>query len=126
MTTPTMKRVRTRKIVAKTRIVPSRRRERSTPVPMHPQIRQIGPGLVRSAAWPSSRNWPAPMSGPNPELADMTRRFWVGLALSLPVVVLEMGGHLFNLHMLIEQKTSNWIQLLLATPVVLVGRLAVL
>ena len=49
----------------------------------------------------------------------MMRRFWIALALSLPVVVLEMGGHLFNLHMLIGQKTSNWVQLIFATPVVL-------
>ena len=49
----------------------------------------------------------------------MTRRFWIALALSLPVVVLEMGGHLFNLHTLISQMTSNWVQFVLATPVVL-------
>ena len=49
----------------------------------------------------------------------MTRRFWVGLALTLPVFVLEMGGHLADLHMLIGQQASNWLQLLLATPVVL-------
>ena len=58
-------------------------------------------------------------SGPNPELADMTRRFWIALALSLPVVVLEMGGHLFNLHMLLGQQISNYVQLVFATPVVL-------
>ena len=39
-----------------------------------------------------------PTAGPNPELADMTRRFWIGLALSLPVFALEMGGHLVGLH----------------------------
>jgi Cu+-exporting ATPase len=37
-------------------------------------------------------------SGPSPELIDMTRRFWIGLVLSIPVVALEMGGHLTNLH----------------------------
>jgi Cu+-exporting ATPase len=58
-------------------------------------------------------------SGPNPELADMTRRFWTGLALALPVFALEMGGHLSGLHQWLGQATSNWIQLLLATPVVL-------
>jgi Cu+-exporting ATPase len=58
-------------------------------------------------------------SGPNPELADMTRRFWIALALSLPLMVLEMGGHFFNLHMLISRMTSNWVQFVLATPVVL-------
>jgi Cu+-exporting ATPase len=58
-------------------------------------------------------------SGPNPELVDMTRRFWIGLVLSLPVLALEMGGHLTNLHMLLGKSLSNWIQFALATPVVL-------
>ncbi|SOR30648.1 membrane protein of unknown function [Methylorubrum extorquens] len=57
--------------------------------------------------------------GPSEELVDMTRRFWVGLVLTLPVFVLEMGGHLFGLTELLGQQTSNWIQLALATPVVL-------
>src|SRR4029079_2698895 len=57
--------------------------------------------------------------GPNPELVDMTRRFWIGLVLSLPVVALEMGGPLTNLHMLLGKNLSNWIQFVLATPVVL-------
>jgi len=55
----------------------------------------------------------------NPELADMTRRFWVGLALALPVVVLEMGGHLAGLHRFIPPQVSGWLQFVLATPVVL-------
>ena len=58
-------------------------------------------------------------SGPNPELADMSRRFWIGLVLALPVLVLEMGGHLPGLMMLVSRHTSNWIQFALATPVVL-------
>ncbi len=59
-------------------------------------------------------------AAPNPELADMTRRFWVGLVLTAPVFALEMGGHLFpGLMMLMGHQTSNWIQLALATPVVL-------
>ena len=56
---------------------------------------------------------------PNPELADMTRRFWIGLALSVPPVVLEMGGHLVGGHGWVDQTLSNWIQLVFATPVVL-------
>jgi Cu+-exporting ATPase len=56
---------------------------------------------------------------PNHELTDFTRRFWVGLVLALPVLALEMGGHLTNLHMLIPGQMSNWIQFALATPVVL-------
>ncbi len=49
----------------------------------------------------------------------MTRRFWIGAALSLPPVVLEMGGHLVGGHGLIDPALSNWIQLVFATPVVL-------
>jgi Cu+-exporting ATPase len=87
--------------------------------PMHPQIRQVGPGncpICGMALEPEVASLDAP---PNPELADMTRRFWIGLALSVPPVVLEMGGHLVGGHGLIEQSLSNWIQLAFATPVVL-------
>lgn len=87
--------------------------------PMHPQIRQVGPGscpLCGMALEPAEVSLDA---GPNHELIDMSRRMWIGLALSLPVVALEMGGHLTSLHMLLGQQVSNWIQLVLATPVVL-------
>ncbi len=57
--------------------------------------------------------------GESPELRDMTKRFWVGLALTVPVFILEMGAHLVNLHAFIAPQLSNWIQLVLATPVVL-------
>ena len=87
--------------------------------PMHPQIRQTGPGTCPICGMALEPEMASADSGPNPELADMTRRFWIALALSLPVVILEMGGHLFNLHMLIGQQTSNWVQLIFATPVVL-------
>src|SRR5690606_5425724 len=56
---------------------------------------------------------------PNVELIDMTRRFWIGLALAVPVVILEMGGHFLGLSHYVGQTTSNWLQLILATPVVL-------
>jgi Cu+-exporting ATPase len=87
--------------------------------PMHPQIRQIGPGscpICGMALEPEVASLDAP---PNPELADMTRRFWIGLVLSLPPVVLEMGGHLVGSHGWVDQTLSNWIQLVFATPVVL-------
>jgi len=58
-------------------------------------------------------------TGPNPELVDMARRFRIGLALAVPVVALEMGGHLVDLHGAIGGQASNWMQLMLATPVVL-------
>ena len=61
----------------------------------------------------------APTEGPSAELVDMTRRFRVALALSIPVFALEMGGHFTHLHLLLADGVSNWIQLALATPVVL-------
>ena len=86
--------------------------------PMHPQIRQVGPGhcpICGMALEPDL----AGEAGPNPELVDMTRRFWIGLVLSIPVVALEMGGHLANLHMLLGGNLSNRLQFVFATPVVL-------
>jgi Cu+-exporting ATPase len=86
--------------------------------PMHPQIRQVGPGncpICGMALEPEVASLDTP---PNPELADMTRRFWIGLALSVPPVVLEMGGHLVGGHGWVDQTLSNWIQLVFATPVV--------
>ena len=56
---------------------------------------------------------------PNHELTDMTRRFWIGLVLAVPVIVLEMGGHLTGMHMLVSGQISAWIQFALATPIVL-------
>lgn len=88
--------------------------------PMHPEIRQVGPGscpICGMALEPELVT--AGDHGPHPELVDMTRRFWVGLALALPVFILEMGSHLFGLHHLISPSLSNWVQLALATPVVL-------
>jgi Cu+-exporting ATPase len=87
--------------------------------PMHPQIRQVGPGFCPICGMALEPDLITATSGPNPELADMTRRFWLGLVLALPVVILEMGGHFANLHMIIGPKWSNWLQFLFATPVVL-------
>jgi len=86
--------------------------------PMHPEIRQVGPGACPICGMTLEPALVTAESGPNPELTDMTRRFWVGLALAAPVFVLEMGGHLTGL-MLLGRQASNWIQLALATPVVL-------
>ena len=60
-------------------------------------------------------------AGPNPELLDMTRRFWIGLVLTMPVVALEMGGHIpgLGLHHLVPPRLSTWCSCVLATPVVL-------
>ena len=87
--------------------------------PMHPEIRQVGPGSCPICGMALEPETVSAESGPNPELADMTRRFWIGLVLAVPVMALEMGGHLTNLHMLLGRETSNWLQFVLATPVVL-------
>src|SRR5215470_6382072 len=87
--------------------------------PMHPQIRQIGPGSCPICGMALEPEMVSSESTPNPELVDMTRRFWTGLVLTLPVVLLEMGGHLVDLHSVISQTASNWVQLAFATPVVL-------
>jgi P-type Cu+ transporter len=87
--------------------------------PMHPEVRQTGPGSCPICGMALEPEMTSPVGGPNPELADMTRRFWIALIFALPVVILEMGRHLFNLHMLIGQQKSNWVQFVLSTPVVL-------
>jgi P-type Cu+ transporter len=87
--------------------------------PMHPQIRQLGAGNCPICGMALEPEVAAATEGPSAELAGMTRRFWVAVALSVPVLALEMGGHLTHLHMLLADGVSNWIELALATPVVL-------
>ena len=88
--------------------------------PMHPQIRQIGPGSCPICGMALEPLEPSLEDGPNPELIDMSRRFWVGAVLSVPLVVLTLGAEIFGWQ-LVEMSTSVWIQLALATPVVLWG-----
>src|SRR6185312_441668 len=85
--------------------------------PMHPQIRQPGPGSCPICGMALEPEMPGTETGPNPELVDMTRRFWIGLALAVPVMAVEMSGH-FGAHWF-TPAVSNWIQLAFATPVVL-------
>jgi len=87
--------------------------------PMHPEIRQVGPGSCPICGMALEPVVATAETGPSHELVDMTRRFWIGLVLTLPVFILEMGGHLTGLTHTIGQQTSNWIQMLFATPVVL-------
>jgi Cu+-exporting ATPase len=87
--------------------------------PMHPEIRQVGPGSCPICGMALEPEIATASDEPNEELVDMTRRFWIGLALSLPVLALEMGGHLIDLSHVLGQQTSNIVQLVLATPVVL-------
>lgn len=89
--------------------------------PMHPQIRQKGPGHCPICGMALEPLVATADSGPDPELIDMTRRFWIGAALALPVFLLEMGGHFFTLHRLVAPQLSIWIQFALSTPVVLWG-----
>ncbi|SHM58131.1 Cu+-exporting ATPase [Paracoccus solventivorans] len=87
--------------------------------PMHPEVRQVGPGSCPICGMALEPVLVSLEAEPNPELIDMRRRFWIGLVLTIPVFVLEMGGHLLGLDRYIDQQTSNWVQLVLATPVVL-------
>ena len=87
--------------------------------PMHPEVRQVGPGSCPICGMALEPELASAEAGPNPELVDMTRRFWIGLALTVPVVALEMGGHLLGLDMMLGQRLANMLQLLFATPVVL-------
>ena len=87
--------------------------------PMHPEIRQTGPGACPICGMALEPETVTAEAGPNVELIDMTRRLWIGLALAVPVVALEMAGHVVRLPMWAMGQTSNWIQLILATPVVL-------
>ncbi|KAA0695290.1 cadmium-translocating P-type ATPase [Halopseudomonas laoshanensis] len=86
--------------------------------PMHPEIRQQGPGDCPICGMGLEPEEVSLNDGPSAELTDMTRRFWIGLVLTLPVFLLEMGGHLTGLDHIVSPQISNWIQLLLATPVV--------
>jgi heavy metal translocating P-type ATPase len=88
--------------------------------PMHPEIRQPGPGSCPICGMALEPVTVTADTGPSPELADMTRRFWIALALSIPVLILGMGGDLVPaIHDAISPRASTWIQLALATPVVL-------
>ena len=83
--------------------------------PMHPQIRRAAPGACPTCGMALE---PETGAGAGGELVDMRRRFWISLALALPVVAIEMGGH-FGL--LPSSSPANVAQLALTTPVVLWG-----
>lgn len=88
--------------------------------PMDPEVRQDHPGPCPICGMALEPEMVSAQNMPNAELIDMQRRFRVGLVLALPVFLLEMGGHLFPaLHHLVPMHVSTWIQMLLATPVVL-------
>jgi Cu+-exporting ATPase len=87
--------------------------------PMHPQIRQPGPGVCPICGMALEPEAVTAETGPSPELADMTRRLWIAGLLTLPVFVLEMGGHLLGHRLMLAPAISQWVQFALATPVVL-------
>ncbi|TKA88663.1 heavy metal translocating P-type ATPase [Guyparkeria sp. SB14A] len=87
--------------------------------PMHPEIRQQGPGSCPICGMALEPETVSRDDGPNPELIDMTRRFWIGALLTLPLFLMAMGGHFLGIDRWIAPQVNHWLQLLLATPVVL-------
>lgn len=87
--------------------------------PMHPEIRRQGPGHCPICGMALEPLIAGGGGQANPELRDFTRRFWIGLLLTLPIFVLEMGGHLFGWHPPFSAQAGNLVQAILATPVVL-------
>ncbi|MGB8019274.1 MAG: heavy metal translocating P-type ATPase [Pseudolabrys sp.] len=87
--------------------------------PMHPQIRQVGPGSCPICGMALEPELAGSDIGPNPELIDMSRRFWIGIALTVPIFVLEMGSHIAGAHSWVDPNLSNYVQFAFATPVVL-------
>ena len=87
--------------------------------PMHPQIRQVGPGSCPICGMALEPELAGSDIGPNPELIDMSRRFWIGIALTVPIFVLEMGSHIAGAHSWVNPTLSNYVQFAFATPVVL-------
>jgi P-type Cu+ transporter len=86
--------------------------------PMHPEITQVGPGSCPICGMALEPVIASVEIGPNPELVDMTHRFWIGMVLTLPVFILEMGAHIVGAHNWLDPRLSNYIQFAFATPVV--------
>jgi Cu+-exporting ATPase len=86
--------------------------------PMDPEVRQVGPGTCPICGMALEPEQVSLDQGPDPELIDMVRRFWIALPLTLPVFAIEMGRH-FGLTHLVSPQWSNWISFVLSTPVVL-------
>ena len=89
--------------------------------PMHPEIRQVGPGPCPKCGMALEPLVSTGEEGPNLELIDMTRRLWIGLVLTLPVFVLAMGEHVpgLSMHAIIDPRVSGWVQFVFSLPVVL-------
>ena len=89
--------------------------------PMYPEIRRDEPGSCPICGMALEPEMPSAESGPSPELVDMKRRFWISAALAAPIFLLEMSAHVIELHMIVSGQALNWVQLVLASPVVLWG-----
>ncbi|MGH6912100.1 MAG: YHS domain-containing protein, partial [Geminicoccales bacterium] len=87
--------------------------------PMHPEIEQVGPGTCPICGMALEPKEVTLEEGPSAEYLDMRRRFWVSAALSLPLLIWVMGDHLLGLGHAIPRQVAHWLQLALATPVVL-------
>ncbi len=87
--------------------------------PMHPEIRQRGPGSCPKCGMALEPEMPSVEEGPNPELVDMTRRFWISAAITLPLLVLAMGEVVGFAPL--SPQVRSWVELVLAAPVVLWG-----
>ena len=90
--------------------------------PMHPQVRQVEHGSCPICGMGLELESGVPMDdGPNPELVDFTRRFWVGTVLTIPLLILTMGPYLGfpEVREIFGERATLWIELVLGTPVVL-------
>jgi Cu+-exporting ATPase len=88
--------------------------------PMHPEIVQEGPGDCPLCGMALEPMTPSLDDGPNPELIDFSRRFWISAALSIPLLIITMGPMLgLPVRDWLGERTAVWLEFALATPVVL-------
>ena len=90
---------------------------------MHPEIRQVGPGSCPICGMALEAETVTLDDGPDPELVDMTRRFWVSALFTIPLFIYAMGDMVpgISFSRMIEPAGAQWAQLALAAPVVLWG-----
>jgi Cu+-exporting ATPase len=86
---------------------------------MHQEIRQVGPGSCPICGMALEPAEASLEDGPNQELLDMTRRLWIGALLAVPIMAVDMGGHMLGIDALLPAGSKNWLLLALAAPVVL-------
>lgn len=90
--------------------------------PMHPQVRQTKPGACPLCGMGlEQESATAEDEGPNPELVDFSHRLWVALAFSVPLLILTMTPYIgvMEVRDFFGERLSLWIELVLATPVIL-------